>query len=265
MIFNYINWNADPEIFTIFGREIRWYGLLFATSFMVSYYILLKIFKKEGIKQDILDKLTMYVFIGTLLGARLGHCLFYEPAFYLKHPLEILYVWKGGLASHGAAIGITLSLYLFARKQKKTFLWVFDRITMVVPLAGAFVRLGNLMNSEIVGKPTDLPWGFVFKRLGENFTRHPSQLYEAMACIIIFVILYTLFTKKQYYKKQGFISGLFLVLLFGSRFFIEFTKNIQVDFEQNMALDMGQLLSIPFVLVGSFLIFYAIKNNKSNT
>ncbi len=259
---NYIDWNADPEIFTIFGREIRWYGLLFAISFVSCYYILLDVFKKENIKQETLDKLTMYVFFGTLLGARLGHCLFYEPAFYLSHPFEILYIWKGGLASHGAAIGITLFLYLFARKEKRPFLWVFDRVTMVVPLAGAFVRLGNLMNSEIVGKPTDLPWGFVFKRLGEDFARHPSQLYESFGYLIIFAILFILFQRKNYASQLGFISGWFLSLLFGFRFFIEYTKEVQVGFERTMALDMGQILSIPFVMIGIFLIIYSLKHNK---
>ncbi len=264
MILDYINWNADPEIFTIFGRGIRWYGLLFAISFVSSYYILLDIFKKENLSQDLLDKLTMYVFLGTLLGARLGHCLFYEPSFYLSHPLEILYIWKGGLASHGAAIGITLSLYLFARNQKRKFLWVFDRVTLVVPLAGMFVRLGNLLNSEIVGKPTDLPWGFVFNRLGEDFARHPSQLYEAIGYLIIFAILYLLYKKKNAFDNFGRISGWFLTLLFGFRFFIEFTKDVQVDFEKNMSLDMGQLLSIPFVIIGIFLIWYSKKHVAKN-
>lgn len=259
MLLNYIHWNADPAIFSIFGREIRWYSLFFAVTFILSYYILLKIFKKENIKQDVLDRLTTYVFVGMIVGARLGHCLFYEPDYYLKNLVEILYVWQGGLASHGAAIGIILALLLFSRKEKKTFLWVFDRITLVVPLGGFFVRLGNLMNSEIVGKPTDLSWGFVFERLGENFPRHPSQLYEAFGYLFIFFILYFLFTKTKYNQWYGFLSGIFLILLFGFRFFIEFTKDVQVDFEQNMHLDMGQWLSIPFVLAGVFLVFYAKK------
>ncbi len=258
-MFNYIHWNPDPEIFTILGREIRWYGLLFAAGFVFGYYIMKKFFKAEGVKQDVLDSLTVYMFLGTLVGARLGHCLFYEPSFYLSHPVEILKVWKGGLASHGAALGILISIYFFTRKHKKPYLWVFDRVTVVTALAGCCIRLGNLMNSEIVGKPTDVSWGFVFERLGENFARHPSQLYEAMAYLLIFFVLYYMFTKTQWGKMQGAIFGWFLIFVFGFRFLIEYTKEVQVDFEQGMSLIMGQLLSIPFVLVGLALVFWARK------
>lgn len=259
MLLNYIHWNPNPEIFTIGDWGPRWYGVLFALGFVFGYYILLNVFKKEGEKQELLDSLTVYMFLGTLLGARLGHCLFYEPSYYLNNPIEILFVWKGGLASHGAAIGIIISLYYFVRKHKKPFLWVLDRITMVTALAGTFIRLGNLMNSEIVGKPTDLPWGFVFERLREDFARHPSQLYEAIGYLIIFAILYFVFTRTNGGKKQGMVSGLFLVLVFGYRFIIEFTKEVQVDFERGMSLIMGQLLSIPFVIGGLVLMYFAFK------
>lgn len=262
MILNYIYWNPTPEIFTIGDWGPRWYGALFALGFVAGYYILLNVFKKEGVKQEVLDSLTIYMFLGTLLGARFGHCLFYEPAYYLSNPLKILYVWQGGLASHGAAIGIVVSLYLFARKHKKPYLWVLDRVALVTALAGTFIRLGNLVNSEIVGKPTDVSWGFVFERLGEDFARHPSQLYEAFGYLVIFAILYFVFNKTKGVEKLGLTAGLFFVLVFGFRFFIEFTKEIQVNFERGMSLDMGQWLSIPLVIGGALLIYFATNQKK---
>lgn len=263
MILNFIHWNVRPEIFPSLGWSPRWYGVLFALGFILGYYIILGFYKKEGIKQQVLDSLTMYMFFGTILGARLGHCLFYEPSYYLSHPLKILFVWEGGLASHGAGIGIVLSLILFSRKQKKPFLWVFDHITLVTALAGCCIRLGNLMNSEIVGNPTEKPWGFVFERLGEDFARHPSQLYEAIAYLFIFFFLYFVYTRTKYGQIKGVVSGLFLILIFGFRFLIEFTKEVQVAFEQRMSLDMGQWLSIPFVLAGVLLIWFSVKNSKN--
>jgi prolipoprotein diacylglyceryl transferase len=260
MILNYIHWNVKPEIFTIGDWGPRWYGMLFALGFVFGYYIMLKFFKKEGIKQDVLDSLTVYMFLGTLLGARLGHCFFYEPDFYLSHPVEILKVWHGGLASHGGAIGILLSLYFFAKKYKKPYLWIVDKIVIVTALAGVFIRTGNLMNSEIYGHTTTLPWGFIFERRGETVPKHPTQIYEALSYLIIFIILYLIHEKTNLKKKQGFIFGLFLVLLFSARFFIEFVKENQVAFENNMTLNMGQILSIPFVIVGVLLIFNALKN-----
>jgi len=254
MILNYIHWNPKPEIFTIGDWGPRWYGALFALSFVFGYYLLLKIFKKEGIKQEVLDSLTIYMFVGTILGARLGHCLFYQPDYYLQNPLEILMVWKGGLASHGGVIGILIALYLFARKFKKPYIWVLDRLTLVSVMAGFFIRLGNLFNSEIVGKSTTVKWGFVFERLGEDFARHPSQLYEALGYLVIFFILYYAFTKTGGIKMQGLTAGLYFFLVFVFRFFIEFTKEVQVDFEHGMKLDMGQWLSIPFIIGGAALI-----------
>ncbi len=263
MILNYIHWNIKPEIFTIGDWGPRWYGVLFALSFVCGYYLMLNFFKKEGIKQQVLDSLTIYMFLGTLLGARFGHCFFYEPAYYLSNPLQILFVWQGGLASHGAGIGIVLSLYLFARKHKKPFLWIADRIAVVTALAGFFIRMGNLMNSEIVGKKTTVAWGFVFEKLGEDFARHPAQLYEAIGYLFIFFILYYVFTKTKGAQMLGLVTGLFFTLIFGYRFLIEFSKEIQVAFERGMSLDMGQWLSIPFVIGGSLLVINAIRKNKT--
>jgi prolipoprotein diacylglyceryl transferase len=218
-----------------------------------------RIFKKEHIPQKMLDTLTTYMVIGTVVGARLGHCLFYEPAYYLANPLRILKVWEGGLASHGAAIGILISLYLFVRKVKKPYLWILDRIVIVVALAGFFIRMGNLMNSEIYGVQTSLPWGFIFVRWGETMPKHPTQIYEALSYLAIFFLLYSIYLRKGVKIKQGFLFGLFLIILFSVRFLIEFIKEPQVGFEEHMVLNMGQLLSIPFILTGIFLLVYKRK------
>lgn len=250
-----INWNVSPEIFPDF-LPVRWYGLLFMSGFVFGYYLLERIFKKEGKPMEWLDSLSIYVGVGTIVGARLGHCLFYQPDYYLANPIEILKIWEGGLASHGAVIGILIANYLYGKKFKGTgFMWVTDRLVIVVALAATLIRLGNLMNSEIVGAPTDLPWGFVFERLGEDFARHPSQLYEALFYLLSFGILFWSYWKKNAGQFKGRLFGLFLMLIFGFRFVIEFIKDVQVEFEKNMDLNMGQLLSIPLVLIG--IGFYA--------
>ena len=222
-------------------------------------YCLQKIFKKEGLSVELLDKLTVYVAVGTVVGARLGHCLFYDPAYYLQNPIEIIKIWRGGLASHGAAIGILIALYYFARKNKKPYLWILDRIVIVVALAGFFIRMGNLMNSEIYGIETSLPWGFIFVRNGEVLPKHPTQIYEALSYLLIFILLYSIYRKKGTKVRQGLIFSLFLILLFSVRFLIEFIKEVQVDFEQTMSLNMGQWLSIPFVIIGFYLLYRSYK------
>lgn len=245
-----IHWNVSPEIFPDF-LPVRWYGLLFMSGFVFGYYILERIFKKEGKPVEWLDSLSIYVGVGTILGARLGHCLFYQPDYYLANPIEILKIWEGGLASHGAVIGILIANYSYGKKFKGTgFMWVTDRLVIVVALAATLIRLGNLMNSEIVGSPTNLPWGFVFERLGEDFARHPSQLYEAIFYLFSFAILFFSYWKRGAGDFKGRLFGIFLILIFGFRFFIEFIKDVQVEFEKNMDLNMGQLLSIPLVLIG---------------
>jgi len=254
MIFNYINWNADPEIINVLGISVRYYGLLFVSGLILCIYLLGRIYKIENIPYEHLEKLSIYGMIGILAGARLGHCLFYQPEYYLRNPWEILFIWHGGLASHGAAIGILLSLYFFARKNKKPYLWILDRIVIVVALAGFFIRMGNLMNSEIYGIETSLPWGFIFIRDGQIVPKHPTQIYEALCYLVIFIVLYLIYLKKTTTLKNGFIFSLFLISLFTVRFFIEFIKEVQVDFESSMSLNMGQWLSIPFVLVGIFLL-----------
>ncbi len=260
-----IIWDVRPEIFAIpdsvpliGGFAIRWYGLLFASGFIFGYLILKKIFKYEKVPIKVLDDLATYMIIFTIVGARLGHCLFYEPEYYLSHPIDILKIWEGGLASHGAAIGILVGLYFFALRYKKPYLWVLDRIVIVTSLAGFLIRTGNLMNSEIFGDVTTLPWGFIFVRaFGEGYSlaHHPTQLYEGLSYLLLFVFLYSYYWKHKDNLINGVIFGYFLVILWSVRFLVEFIKLPQVDFEQTMLLNMGQLLSIPFIIVGFYLIF----------
>jgi phosphatidylglycerol:prolipoprotein diacylglycerol transferase len=250
-----IHWNVHPEVLPGI-LPVRWYGLLFMSGFVFGYYLLERIFKAEGKPITRLDSFSMYVGIGTILGARLGHCLFYEPAYYLANPIDILKIWEGGLASHGAVIGILLANWLFSQKFKDiNFLWVTDRLVIVVALAGCLIRLGNLMNSEIVGAPTEVPWAFIFDRLQDNVPRHPSQLYEAFFYLLSFFVLYRAYWIQKSGNKPGFLLGLFMVMIFGFRFFIEFIKDVQVDFENYLYLNMGQLLSIPVVLIGLWLMW----------
>ncbi|MEA1887055.1 MAG: prolipoprotein diacylglyceryl transferase [Bacteroidota bacterium] len=265
MEFAIIIWDVNPEIFRIGNFAPRWYGVLFALGFLFGYFIFKKIFRNEGLKDEVLDRLTIYMAIGTIVGARLGHCLFYEPSYYLSDPIEILKIWRGGLASHGAAIGILFVLWLFVRKEKKPYIWILDRIVIVVALGGALIRLGNLMNSEIYGVETTLPWGFVFLRAGETVPRHPTQIYEALAYFITFIILYRI-----YWRKKGeFISGLpfslFLILVFTFRFLVEFVKEDQVAFESGMALNMGQWLSLPFILLGVAGLVISLRRHKAGS
>jgi phosphatidylglycerol---prolipoprotein diacylglyceryl transferase len=263
MTLSFVNWNVDPEIFRIGGFAIRWYGLLFASSFFFGYLILLKIFTKENIHIKYLDELTTYMIIGTILGARLGHCFFYEPHYYFQHPLKIFMIWEGGLASHGAAVGIVVTIMIFSYVKKLAFLWVMDRVVIVVALSGFLIRTGNLMNSEIFGIPTSLPWGFRFSRatdIRENLIpRHPTQLYEGLSYLLIFLLIWWLYYKKDGKPSKGLLFGIFMILVFGARFLIEFIKEPQEGFEKSMILNMGQLLSIPLIVTGAILVWLAMK------
>lgn len=255
-----INWNIDPDFVQIpgMGRAIRWYGILFATAFLLGYYLLDKMFKREGIEKDWLDKVLMYVMIGTILGARFGHVFFYDWPYYSQHPGEILAIWKGGLASHGAAIGIIVSLWLFSKRvTRKNILWILDRVVLTVALGAIFIRLGNLMNHEIVGVPSDVAWAFIFKYGPQPIVpRHPAQLYEAFCYVFIFAILMYLYWKLDWGKYMGKLFGAFLALLFTARFFVEFVKSSQGGFESSLGnmLSTGQWLSIPFVLIGLYFL-----------
>ncbi len=265
-----IHWNIRPEIFSVGSFEVRYYTVCFLLAFISSYVLMLHIFKREHKPQELLDQFSIYIFLGTLLGARLGHCLFYEFDYYKDHPLEMLlpYTYVNGqftltgfhgLASHGGAIGILVGIFLFCRKTKTDFLWITDRLVIVIPLAGAFVRIGNFFNSEIIGLPSDLPWAVVFEQV-DQIPRHPAQLYEALSYILIFFLLWSVYHRNPS-LKPGFIFGLFLILLFGARFGLEFIKENQEAFEEGMRFNMGQLLSIPFVAMGVYLLLRP--HNKS--
>jgi phosphatidylglycerol---prolipoprotein diacylglyceryl transferase len=257
----FIHWSVNPEIFHFGNFAVRWYGVLFALGFLCGYFIMYRIFTKEKKPHGLLDVLLTYMFLGTVIGARLGHCLFYEPGYYLSHPLDILKVWEGGLASHGGAIGILIAIYIFSKRHKFTYLWTLDRIVITVAQGGFFIRMGNLMNSEIFGKATDVPWAFVFTHV-DNVPRHPSQIYEALSYLLIFFFLLIYYFRKDGKPKEGMITGMFLILLFSVRFFIEFLKEVQVGFENNLPLDMGQFLSIPFIIAGIVIIFRKSKPGR---
>ena len=275
MILNYIHWNPDPEIISIFGISIRYYGLLFVTGLILCIYILGWIYKRENIPSENLEKLTIYGMIGIIAGARLGHCLFYEPSYYLSHPLEMIlpitfpsgggikFTGYQGLASHGGVLGLLIALYFYSRKTKHSMIDTIDLIAVVSGLSFGFIRLGNFMNSEIIGMPTTKPWGVIFERV-DNIPRHPAQLYEAISYFIIFAAMMVLYKKRRDRLKNGFFFGLGSVLFFTARFLIEFVKEDQVGFEEGMTLNMGQLLSIPFILIGIGFMIYGQRRTKSS-
>jgi phosphatidylglycerol---prolipoprotein diacylglyceryl transferase len=357
--FNFIVWEASPEIFSIGSLAIRWYGLLFACGFLLGQQIMIRIFKLEGRSEKHVETLTLYMVIATIIGARLGHCLFYEPAYYLSHPLDILKIWEGGLASHGATLGILIAIYIYSRKQTdQSYLYILDRMVIIIALAGCLIRIGNLMNSEIVGKPTNSSLGFIFVRstedkIMENFSsaiknvrinkngkdstinnmtvagldltiefkdknipaesinnfiqnnlretlssygdiqenivvpagnipqmtdmnnnipkavikiygipRHPAQLYEAISCLVLFILLLYMYSRKKGATPEGRIFGTFVVILFTLRFLYEFIKAPQVDFENDMALNMGQILSIPLIIAGIFILLRSFRKKN---
>jgi prolipoprotein diacylglyceryl transferase len=230
----------------------------------VGYEIMARIFKHEKLPVDWVEKLFLYMIFGTVVGARIGHCLFYGWEYYSANPIEILYVWEGGLSSHGGAIGILIAMYLYNKKvSKKGFIWIFDRLVIPVALIGAFIRFGNLMNSEIYGEPTTLPWGFIFVRNGDDWASHPTQIYEMLYCLVAFTAGIYLYAKKKAFDRQGLIFGVFLVIVFGTRFMLEFIKNDQETFESSMLLNMGQLLSFPFAVWGIWLILKAVAKRKA--
>jgi prolipoprotein diacylglyceryl transferase len=266
MLSNFIHWNVDPVMFNIGSFGLRYYSLGFLLAFTLGYYIMYRIFRREQVKTDYLESLVVYMFLATLVGARLGHCLFYEPDHFLTsaHWTEIFWPFENGkftgfqgLASHGAAIGILLALWLYGRRYKMNVWWFLDRLVIVIALGGAFIRLGNLFNSEIYGGPTDLPWGFIFDRNHETLPKHPTQLYESLSYFLIFGVSLWYYLHKKGNIKSGIIFGWWLVALFGVRFLIEFVKNDQVDFEAGMLLNMGQILSLPFVLGGLVIAWIA--------
>ncbi|MDL2323063.1 prolipoprotein diacylglyceryl transferase [Bacteroidales bacterium OttesenSCG-928-A17] len=275
---SFITWNADPVAFTIpfFDRDVRWYGMAFAIGFAVGTWIVYKIWKNEKLNIDWFDSLFFYVIISATIGARLGHCLFYNPGYYLANPVEMLKIWEGGLASHGGTLGIIIAIWIYSKKvTHKSMLWTFDRLVVPVGFVAALIRMGNLMNHEVYGHPTTLPWGF---RFIENIPywehgypaiyslpSHPTQIYEALFYLITFVVCLWMYWKRKDYKYEGLIFGVFLIGIFLSRFFVEFFKNNQEAFEEGMLLNMGQLLSIPFILAGIWFAYKGLKAKYKNS
>lgn len=264
----YIIWNADPQAFTIpiIDWPVRWYGILFVAGLVLSQYIMFYIFEKDGKTKKNVEDLTIYVVIGTVVGARLGHVLFYDLPYYIQNPGEVLMIWHGGLASHGGAVGILLAIYLYCRKFKFNYLWVLDRLVIVVCLTGAFIRTGNFMNSEIVGTVSHLPWAVQFVNAYPPSLamdpRHPAQLYEAFYCLILMAVLFYIWKTKRRQMANGFIFGIFLIVLWTLRFIDEFFKVDQESFEAALPINMGQILSIPFVIIGIIILIQAINRQK---
>ena len=269
MEFLAVHWHVDPVLIHIGNWGIRWYSLLFVAGFIIGWYLFRWFFRREGVNEKLLDPLLYTLLIATIVGARLGHCLFYQPDYYLgswKGFWEIFMPWKGGLASHGGAIALLLGMWWYSahygKKNDFDFLWILDRLVITVAFAGCLIRLGNLFNSEIYGDVTSLPWGFVYELRGETEPKHPTQLYEALSYLLLGLGLLWVYAKKLDKVHRGFFFGTFLVVCFGMRFIIEFIKEPQVEFEQTMALNMGQLLSIPFVVAGIAILVYAAVSKK---
>lgn len=271
MLTSAIVWNADPVLFTLGPLTIRWYGLMFAIGFLIGYEIVSRMFRHEGAPERWLPILLIWVVGATIIGARLGHIFFYEWDYYSAHPADIVKIWEGGLASHGGTIGIIIAVILFSIfTTKRSPLWTFDRLVIPIALVGGLIRLGNLMNSEIFGHATSLPWGFMFVRSGEwhrlyeGMACHPTQIYEALAYFALFALLMWMYWKKNAEERPGLIFGVFFIVLFTARFLIEFVKNPQEPWEAEMTLNMGQLLSIPFIIIGILLVIYSLVRPKQH-
>ncbi len=264
-----IYWNVDPVIAHLGPITLRWYGLFFMLPFVLGTFVLTYIYRSERTSPQWVDVITIYVLIGTIVGARLGHMLFYDFEALMADPIVVFKIWQGGLASHGATIGILLACWLFARNNKFDYLWVLDRIVIVVALGGACIRTGNLMNSEIVGKPTSVPWAFIFPRDVEHLIqgvavpRHPTQIYEALFCLFLLVLLYTMWNRTKERTPRGQLFGIFVVLLFTQRFLGEYLKENQVAFENGHLFNQGQLLSIPMIVIGIWVLWRAGKDPQN--
>ena len=266
-----IHWHMNPELFSIGPISLRWYSLLFVSGFILGWFIFKGFFKRERVPETLLDPLLYTLLIGTIVGARLGHCLFYQPDYYLgswEGFKEIFMPWKGGLASHGGTIALVIAMWWFAkhygRKHDFDFVWIVDHLAIAVCFAACFIRLGNLCNSEIYGDVTSLPWGFIFELRGETEPKHPTQLYEALSYLILGVVLILLYKYRLDKMYRGTFIGLFFTILFGMRFLIEFIKEPQVGFEEDMVLNMGQWLSVPFILLGiGFLVYSFVKKEPA--
>jgi phosphatidylglycerol:prolipoprotein diacylglycerol transferase len=258
----FFTWDVNPVLIEFFGLKIHWYGALFATAILAGLQVMKWIFQQEKVKLELLDSLLMYCVFGIIVGARLGHCLFYDPEFYLSNPMKILAIWEGGLASHGGGLGVIIAVYFFQRKYKVEYLWLLDRLAIATALFGFFVRFANFMNSEIIGIQTDVPWAVVFTRI-DLFPRHPAQLYESLSYLSIFITLILLYRFSNIKKLTGALFGTFLCLIFTARFSIEFVKVKQAAYTGEAWISTGQALSIPFFVVGVVLLILAWKKSRA--
>ena len=268
-LFCSVTWSADPVIFDIGFFSLRWYALMFIVGFYIGSKLMEVYYKHDGVNPEKVYTLFLYCFIGTIIGARLGHCLFYDPGYYLANPIEMLKTWKGGLASHGGTLGVFLAVLVYARRDHRSALWVLDRLGIAVAPVAALIRVGNLFNHEIYGHVTSMPWGFRFiENVGAwshgaelKYTEpcHPTQIYEALCYLAVFAVNAYLYYKTDARNRRGLLLGVFFTGVFGSRFLIEYVKNVQVSFEEGMILDMGQILSIPFIVGGIWLIVRAMR------
>lgn len=261
----FVRWNPDPVAFSLLGHDVRWYALCWVAGLLLGYAVMQWLYKRQRIPQEKFGPLFSYIFVGVIVGARLGHCLFYEPVYFLTHPVEMFLPikdmgdgWRctgyAGLSSHGGVIGMLTALWLYVRKTGVNTMRVLDNMGICAPLTACFIRLGNLFNSEIVGRPTDLPWGFIFEANGESFARHPGQLYESLAYLAIFFTGLVLYRMRERKVGTGFFFGWCLTSIFVFRFFVEYVKDVQEAFEQSMLFDMGQLLSVPFIIIGIYCL-----------
>lgn len=266
---DFIYWNADPVFFSLGPISVRWYGLAFAVGFIIGYWIVARMFRHEGAPERWLGILLTYVMVATIVGARLGHVLFYEWDYYSQHPAEILQIWNGGLASHGGTIANIIAVFLFSWiVARKPASWTFDKLVVAIALVGGLIRLGNLMNSEIYGGETTLPWGFVFLRNGDTVPSHPTQIYEALCYFALFGLLMWMYWKKNAEERPWLITGVFFIGIFLPRFLIEYVKNVQVASEYAMidkyGMNLGQMLSIPFIVLGVFLVIWALTHPRQH-
>jgi len=256
---NHFVWSMNPVAFSFGSVHVFWYGMLFATAILAGLHFMKWVYRVEGKNVDDLETMFIYIVIGIVVGARLGHCLFYDPSYYLANPMKIFAVWEGGLASHGGGIGVILALYFFAKKFKLNYLWLLDRVAIPTALFGFFVRMGNFMNSEIVGNPSDVSWAVVFTKI-DALPRHPAQLYESFSYLIIFIFLSLLFKYKRSSLKNGTLFSLFLIAIFTVRFLVEFVKVKQADYDTSfLHMSTGQALSVPFLIFGFGLLLWSLK------
>jgi prolipoprotein diacylglyceryl transferase len=256
---DYFVWSTSPIAFSLGPITVYWYGILFASAILAGLQFMKWVYKQEGKDEEILESMFLYITIGIVVGARLGHVLFYDPSYYFANPAKILAVWEGGLASHGGGIGVIIALYIFAKKHKLNYIWLLDRVAIPTALFGFFVRMGNFMNSEIIGKPTEVSWAVIFSRV-DMLPRHPAQLYESFSYLAIFILLTLVYKYKRDSIQNGFIFGLFLTLLFSVRILVEFVKVKQADYDTSfLMMSTGQALSLPFIVIGLGFIFWSLK------